>query len=264
MESLHIPYSIEGRNTKKQELRFLSSKLSFVQTQGNIPQSSQAIYACLEDMSNSDTMLTLPSSKDQITDRQGRPFRGHTDLLRSEYKGREIVMTFVSPKLNVALLSDHISLGEVEKYLEDDKLESVLKSALEGFSGIRKIKRVFVAGVNPHCGEGGIISGFDSALQTKLEAAESSLSDVSIKGLFPGDTILFNPVERDTLFVFAFHDQGLAPFKLMNGLTGINLTLGLPFRRVSVDHGTAFDLFGKNAASYQGMLYLMDEVLSWE
>lgn len=259
LESLKLPWAIESEC-----LRLLSGRLQLRET-GVVPtQTAAALYAALGDMEGEDILLTLPSSKDQITDKNGgRAYKGHTDWLRGLFPDRDLVMSFVSPRLNVALLTDHTALGDVEKELSPDIFIQRLKTASSKFSQYKNIRRIYVSGANPHCGEDGLISRFDQRLQTALDRVSSQL-DTPAMGLYPGDTILFNPINSQTLFVFSFHDQGLAPFKLMNGFTGINLTLGLPFARVSADHGTAFDLYGKNRARYQGMLYLMNEVLGWE
>lgn len=226
--------------------------------------TSSALHKAIEDTRKDDILLTLPSSKDQIQSKNGnKTFKGHTDLFRRLYPDNDILMTFVSPHLNVVLLSDHVALSEVEFELSKLDLNRVFETINEGFKGILKIQNVFVSGINPHCGEGGIISSFDHDFQESLNSAASNFKNLQIRGLYPGDTTLFNHLSKQSLFVFAFHDQGLAPFKFMNGLTGINLTLGMPYKRVSVDHGTAFDLFGKNQAGYQGMLYLLNEVLLW-
>lgn len=263
LDTLNLPYSIRGNR-----LEVLNSTLSFVDVaeHSSLPETSQALYKALDEMTASDILLTLPSSKDQIQGKNGEAYKGHTDLLRDYFSSlsSSVIMSFISPRLNVALMSDHISLAQVEGYLNGIGLRNFIGECLKELKGIACIKNIYVAGVNPHCGEDGLISKFDAKLQEQLRMAQKEFKDVLIHGLLPGDTVLFNPISKENLYIFTFHDQGLAPFKLMNGLTGINLTLGLPFKRVSVDHGTAFNLFGKNQASYQGMSYLLDEILSWE
>ena len=134
---------------------------------------------------------------------------------------------------------------------------------LNNISNIRNIKEVYFSGINPHCGEDGNISITDIIINAAIKKLVLSFPDIDFHEMLPGDTLHFSIKNKEQLFVYAFHDQGLAPFKLKYGLTGINLSLGLPFKRVSVDHGTAFNLYGKNQANYNGMLYLLDEVKNW-
>ncbi|MEX0797874.1 MAG: 4-hydroxythreonine-4-phosphate dehydrogenase PdxA [Bacteriovoracaceae bacterium] len=247
----------------KNQLSLLNSRLTLKLVEERLPLTTEALFASLDDMSPQDILLTLPSSKDQITSRSGAPFKGHTDFLRSAYSDPDITMNFLAPRLTVALLTDHIALREVEQNITRESIERKISLTIREIKPIRNIDQVFFSGVNPHCGENGIISGFDKVIGEGIDLLRPQFPHIKFYGPFAGDTVLFNQCSPNNLFVFASHDQGLAPFKLMNGLTGINLTLGLPFKRVSVDHGTAFDLYGLNKANYQGMLYLMDEAIKW-
>lgn len=258
LNSLALPFGIMD-----DELHILSCKIKLRLLNGGVSQTSKALSLAIEDMETSDILLTLPSSKDQILSENSKTYKGHTDFFREIYPNSNIVMSFVSPKLNSLLLTDHISLSQVEQALSPSKFIDIIRVGLTGLRGIRTIQKVFIAGVNPHCGENGIISSFDNTLVKPIQELQAEFGDIDFNGLIPGDTILFNPISPEHLFVFPSHDQALAPFKLYNGLTGINLTLGLPYRRVSVDHGTAFDLYGKNTAGYQGMLYLLNELFDW-
>lgn len=245
----------------KKHLEYYGSKLKVEYVSGPGKATSLAIHKALEGIKSDDILVTLPSSKEQITTKEGLPTKGHTDLFRKIYPSCEIVMSFVSPHFNAALLTDHVSLKEVESEL-GDPFKKIIQ-AIKGLNEVRSIEEVFIAGVDPHCGEDGIIGTFDQGLKNTVEKVRKALPELKIYGPLPGDTILFNAPSARRCYLFPSHDQGLAPFKLANGLTGINLTLGLPFKRVSVDHGTAFDLYGKNQAGYQGMLYLLDEVTAW-
>ena len=258
LNSLALPFEI-----KDDELSILSCRINLRLLNGGVSQTSKALSLAIEDMETSDILLTLPSSKDQILSESGKVYKGHTDYFRKIHSNSEVVMSFVSPKLNSLLLTDHISLSQVEREVSPSKFKDIIRAGLIGLRGIRTINKVYIAGVNPHCGENGIISSFDSTLDKPIQELQTEFEGIEFNGLIPGDTILFNPICPEHLFVFPSHDQALAPFKLYNGLTGINLTLGLPYRRVSVDHGTAFDLYGKNTAGYQGMLYLLNEILDW-
>tara|TARA_Y100000780_G_scaffold232593_1_gene268159 strand:- start:15225 stop:16133 length:909 start_codon:yes stop_codon:yes gene_type:complete len=254
----NLPFQID-----RDHVVILSNKLKVNFVGALLSQTTDSLNTALERMENNDILLTLPSSKDQIVC-NNRVYRGYTDYLRHMFPEQAVIMSFVAPHFNVALLTDHIALKDIESNLTPSNFKQRVQASIDHFLKIKQIEEVFIAGLNPHCGEDGIISGYDSKLQDVVIEIEQAYPGLKIRGLIPGDTILFNAQKDTTLFIFPFHDQALAPFKRLNGLTGINLTLGLPFRRVSVDHGTAFDLYGKNKASYQGMIYLLEEVISWK
>lgn len=244
------------------QVKILSNTLKVKFVDHKLSQTTDSLNEALKNMKNEDVLLTLPSSKDQIVCKN-RVYKGYTDYLRALYPSNHIIMSFVAPQFNVALLTDHIALKDIEKHLTPNIFLNRTLASINNFLSIKPIKDVYIAGINPHCGEDGIISGYDSLLQDEVLRIEEQFPKLKIKGLIPGDTILFNAQSDSSLFIFTSHDQALGPFKRLNGLTGINLTLGLPFKRVSVDHGTAFDLYGKNKASYQGMSYLLEEIISW-
>jgi 4-hydroxythreonine-4-phosphate dehydrogenase len=104
----------------------------------------------------------------------------------------------------------------------------------------------------------------DNEISKSIVRLKQKFSNISFLGPIAADTLFFNQHDSNTLFIYAYHDQGLSVFKQHNGLQGINLTLGLPFIRVSPDHGTAFELYGKDRANYLGMNYLLDEILKWQ
>lgn len=275
--TLHCNYStlqncLELCNIKGQirdnELYINSSTLSLTNIDtvkpDSLSQTMKSLQSAIKIITQKDILLTLPSSKDQIT-ANSKAFSGHTDFLRKSYPEHELTMSFLSPKLNVALLTEHIAIDNVQSSLLDLDLVKKLSAILKQFNSIRPFSTVFIAGLNPHCGEGGLIGTYEEkTFNSIIDRLKFQHPELNIFGPIPGDTILFNGLSQQYLYIYAFHDQGLAPFKILNGLTGINLTLGLPFKRVSVDHGTAFDLYGKNAASYVGMNYLLREILNWK
>lgn len=255
--SLKVNYEIINDllhiNYKKLKLQFICE---------NDYLSTHALIEGIKSCKKEDLLLTLPTSKDQIINlKDTSKFNGHTDFFRDYFKDYSITMNFISPRLNVLLLSDHIELSKVYEALKVEDILLKFKSTLNNLKKFRNIKRIHLAGVNPHCGEGGIISKFDDNLKDLPSKLRSIYQKCEVFNFVPADTIMFNDFTNEDLIVFPYHDQGLIPFKQENGFIGINLTLGLPFIRMSVDHGTAFDLFGKNKANYQGMLYLLSEAL---
>ena len=227
----------------------------------SIPHSTLSLDYILKNISKEDVLLTLPTSKDQLIDENGNNLNGHTEYFRHFYKNKNIPMTFISPDMNVLLLTDHIDINDISSDITKDLTIEKTETVLSNFP--RSIDTVIFSGLNPHAGEGGLISSDDNVISESIEVLKSKYPKIHFSGPFPADTIHFQGFTKNKLFIYASHDQGLGPFKLVNGLTGINVTFGLPFLRVSVDHGTAFNLYGKNCASYQGMLYLLTEISTW-
>lgn len=246
-------------NSIKIDLSFLESKLEIRFTEERKLQTLSTIKHVFEIIKSEDILLTLPSSKDEF-----EGFNGHTEYFRNKYSDSNIVMSFLSPKLNTLLLTDHIPVSEISKTISVELVVNKTKNYLSNIQKIRKINQVIFSGINPHNGEDGRMGDEDKFISTAITKLKSLYPNISFKGPLPGDTISFEEFTNEKLFVFSAHDQGLAVFKQFNGLLGINLTLGLPFLRVSPDHGTAFDMFGKNKANYLGMNYLLNEILKWK
>lgn len=218
----------------------------------------------LDRIKPSDILLTLPTSKDQLKF-ENKNYNGYTEYLRYKYKNSNITMNFLSHDQSILLLSDHISIEQVPNNLSEENILEKTITTLDLLPALRNIKKIYFAGIDPHCGENGLISKHDSVFQEVLPKLRERYPEFDFYGPLPADTIhlkFHNTINK--LFIYAYHDQGLNPFKLRNGLMGINLTLGLPFIRLSVDHGTAFDLFGKNRANYLGMSYLVNEIVNWQ
>lgn len=194
-------------------------------------------------------LFTLPSSKDQFQ-YDSTQFSGHTDYFRKRYKSNDITMMFHSLNSNIMLLTEHISLASVANTITDSLISNKLDQVL---STLRKYEicspqRIYLAGINPHCGEDGIIGDEDSVL---FNFASKSKLNISV---VPGD-VLASKLTTADLGIYIYHDQGLSYFKYQSGLLGLNISCGLPYLRVSVDHGTAMDLAFKNSADYSGCLY---------
>jgi 4-hydroxythreonine-4-phosphate dehydrogenase len=225
-------------------------------------QTIAAMNLAISKITNSDILLTLPSSKDQFI-LDGNVLSGHTEYFREIYKNSSISMNFISKDMITTLLSDHIPISKVSKYLTEDLILNKIQITIDSILKIKKISEVIFSGINPHCGEDGLMGDEDKRVENSIKKLKSMYSEIIFTGPLPGDTMHFNHKDSSQLLVYAYHDQGLTIFKQYNGLTGINTTLGLPFIRVSPDHGTAFNIAGKNEANYLGMNYLLNEILSW-
>ncbi|MEM7681124.1 MAG: 4-hydroxythreonine-4-phosphate dehydrogenase PdxA [Planctomycetota bacterium] len=197
-----------------------------------------------------DALVTGPISKSAWAMAGFGRYPGHTEFLQARTKSRRAVMMFESPGLRVALASVHLPLMDLRNYLTIGRVFDAIDLGVEACRrmGVER-PRVGVAGLNPHAGEDGLFGDEERRLiQPAIEMARSSGADV--QGPFPADT-LFTPnrLSRFDLIVAMYHDQGLIPVKMLAFDQAVNVTLGLPVIRTSVDHGTAYDLVGQNKAN---------------
>jgi len=185
----------------------------------------------------------------------GLPWSGHTDLLAHLTGAADVAMLFYSEPLRVVLATIHIPLAEVPRALTKASLERTI--ALTGRElprfGLAR-PRIAVCGLNPHAGEHGLFGAEEQqAIGPAIEACREKGVDVS--GPFPADTIFVRAQRGEFDCVVAcYHDQGLIPVKLVAFGRAVNVTLGLPIVRTSVDHGTAFDIAGKGIADPDSMV----------
>ena len=195
-----------------------------------------------------DAIATAPVNKEAFA-LAGLPWTGHTDLL-AHLTGRDrAVMMFYAAELRVVLATVHVALAEVPRLLTRELMDFLLDltaAELPRFGCPRA--RIAVAGLNPHAGEHGVIGTEDDAvLRPAVEAARGRGIDAS--GPWPADTLFSRAVRGEFDAVIAcYHDQGLIPVKLVAFGRAVNVTLGLPIIRTSVDHGTAFDIAGRGVA----------------
>jgi 4-hydroxythreonine-4-phosphate dehydrogenase len=179
----------------------------------------------------------------------GYPWKGHTDLLAHLCQVTDVAMLFWSERLRVVLATIHVPLAEVPRLLTRDRLLGVLRltaSSLPRF-GIRA-PRIGVAGLNPHAGEGGLLGSEDAAVIAPAVAAVRA-EGIDATGPVPADALFVRAARGEfDVVVACYHDQGLVPVKLIAFGRAVNVTLGLPIVRTSVDHGTAFDIARKGVA----------------
>ncbi len=210
-----------------------------------------------------DALVTAPINKYNIQADDFK-FPGHTDYLNQELEG-DALMLMVQDNLKVGLLTDHIAINEVAAHLTEEliikKIETIKQSLIKDFS-INKPK-IAVLGLNPHCGDGGVIGKEDDLV---LKPA--------LKKIFEKGTLVFGPFAADGFFgsnqyerydaiIATYHDQGLIPFKTLSFGNGVNYTAGLNKVRTSPDHGTAYDIAGKGIAefnSFKEAIYLAIDI----
>ena len=185
----------------------------------------------------------------------GLPWKGHTDLLAHLTGSARVAMMFWSEPLKVVLATVHVPLADVPRMITPDLLHGMidLTAAEMPRFGIRS-PRLALAGLNPHAGESGLLGDEDERV-LKPSVEEARRRGVDIRGPYPGDTIFVRASRGEFDAVIAcYHDQGLIPVKLLAFGESVNVTLGLPIIRTSVDHGTAFDIAGTGAADPSSMI----------
>ncbi|MBJ6724710.1 4-hydroxythreonine-4-phosphate dehydrogenase PdxA [Geomesophilobacter sediminis] len=211
----------------------------------------EAARLCLEGKAHA--MATAPINKESMNS-AGHHYPGHTELLAEITGGHEVVMMLAGDKLRVTLVTIHEALADVPRLVTRERILSTIEITHRALTRwFAPAPRLAVLALNPHCGEGGMFGKEDKEIITPAvrEARERGIDAVG-------------PLSADTLFHFAargdydgvvcmYHDQGLIPLKLLHFDDGVNVTLGLPIIRTSVDHGTAYDLAGTGKASAASM-----------
>jgi 4-hydroxythreonine-4-phosphate dehydrogenase len=212
-----------------------------------------------------DAIVTAPLCKEALH-LAGYPFEGHTEMLAHLSGMRDGVMMLAHGNMRVSHVTTHCALAEVPARLTPQRLRRVLDVTLQALYalGIRE-PRVAVAGLNPHAGEGGILGKEDGAVIAPV-IAEYVAAGHAVTGPWPGDTVFIKlRAQQFDAVVAMYHDQGHIPVKLLGfsidpatgvwqAVSGVNITLGLPILRTSVDHGTAFDIAGTGRASAESMV----------
>lgn len=194
-------------------------------------------------------IVTAPISKSVIAQR-GMVFTGHTEYLEEKTHSSEVVMMLGCESMNVALVTTHLPLKDVSAAITKDKLRhviSILHHDLKSKMGFAQPK-IYVCGINPHAGEDGTLG--TEELDTVIPVLnELRAQGMDLVGPLPADTIFQRKYLKDAAAILTmYHDQGLPVLKYVGFDSGYNTTLGLPFIRTSVDHGTALDLAGKACA----------------
>jgi 4-hydroxythreonine-4-phosphate dehydrogenase len=196
-----------------------------------------------------DAITTAPINKEAIR-KAGYKFHGHTEILARRTKTKDYAMMFVSDRLWVMLVTTHLPLREVSRHLDKKKIVKIIKMAHETLSRVREGKpKIGVAGLNPHAGEAGIFGNEEKRI-IRPAVEEARKLGINVKGPISPDAIFY--LANSGMFdivIAMYHDQGLIPLKLLSFNRSVNVTVGLPFVRTSVDHGTGFDIVGKGWAN---------------
>jgi 4-hydroxythreonine-4-phosphate dehydrogenase len=204
---------------------------------------------------NVDAIATAPINKRALF-LGGYSFPGHTEFLAHLTSAEEYAMAFVSANLRIVLLSTHVPLSEAIRLVERDRIMRVVNLThreLERW-GIER-PRIAVAALNPHGAEGGLFGVEEASEMVPAIEASREFDDINVQGPFSADTVFLRASRGEFDAVVAcYHDQAMIPVKCLSFGEAVNVTLGLPFIRTSVDHGTAFDIAGKGVAEHSSMV----------
>ncbi len=203
-----------------------------------------------------DAITTCPINK-QAMNAAGYPFAGHTELLAHLVQASSVNMMFLGSKWKIVLVTTHLPLREVPKWITLDRVLSTIRMTDEGlkkYFGVPHPK-IAVLGLNPHSGEEGLL-GEEEQREIIPAISRAKSQRIMAEGPFPADSFfdLSNPASFDVV-ISMYHDQGLIPIKMSNFKEAVNFTLGLPFIRTSVGHGTAYDIAGKGLADPTNLIH---------
>jgi 4-hydroxythreonine-4-phosphate dehydrogenase len=221
--------------------------------------AARAVLRAVQDarVGRMDAIVTAPLNKESLH-AAGYPWPGHTEMLAEASGAKDVAMLFLGGGLRVALLTIHRALRTVPDAVTREEVERVVRLLDRELPRLgAPARRIAVCGLNPHAGENGL---FGDEERTVLAPAVVALRQegVQVSGPYPSDSLFVRAARGEfDAVVAAYHDQGLIPVKLLAFGHAVNVTLGLPFVRTSVDHGTGFDIVGKGQADAGSLLAAM-------
>lgn len=240
---------------------------------GRLAYNAVAIAVRLALQGSVDAICTAPLNKEALN-LAGHHYAGHTELLADLTGARDSVMMLAHGNMRVSHVTTHTALSNVPKRVTPQRIRRVVELTNDALRrlGLQQ-PRIAIAALNPHAGEGGLFGSEDMDV-TRPTVEALSAEGYAIEGPIPGDTVFvkLRAGQYDAV-VAMYHDQGHIPVKLLgfsvdpatgqwNALSGVNVTLGLPIIRTSVDHGTAFDIAGKGIASERSLLDAIDYAIN--
>jgi 4-hydroxythreonine-4-phosphate dehydrogenase len=208
-------------------------------------------------------MVTLPMNK-EATQLSDPHFTGHTELIGEVCGVEDVTIMLVSDQLVVTHVSTHVSLSTAIARAKKERISTIIRLTCEAMRRLKENPRIAVAGLNPHAGENGLFG--NEEIREIIPAVKWARSQgMPVEGPFPPDTLFYMAVRKKKFdaIVCMYHDQGHVPLKLLDFEGGINVTLGLPIIRTSVDHGTAFDIAGQGVASIGSFLRALEFAVSF-
>jgi 4-hydroxythreonine-4-phosphate dehydrogenase len=234
------------------DYEFTPSKPSILSGKASILYLEKAVKDILQ--KKADALITLPISK-EFTVQAGFKFAGHTDYLAKVSKTDNYCMVLMCDELKVALITTHIPLKEVVNNISKEKVINTVLLVNDELKKKFKIKnpKIALLGINPHAGDGGTIGKEEEEI-LKPAVIELRNQGLNVSGPLSADTA-FNRYKEFDIYIAMYHDQGLIPLKLMCFKKAVNITFGLPFIRVSPDHGTGFDIAGRLIADPSSFIH---------
>lgn len=270
--SLHITKSIEQLNTKRPNIMVVweedvEIKMGEANEQGG-KYAFKSLEAATKDLKDGKlkALVTAPLNKNTVNN-ELLPFKGHTEYLAQQAQTSDYLMMLVGGELKMGLVTGHLPLREVASKLSTDlilrKIRLMNKSLKQDFGGQKP--KIAVLGLNPHAGDNGLLGHEEKdVILPAIEAAKAE--GIMAVGPYSADGFFGARQYRNFDGILAmYHDQGLIPFKYFSFTDGVNFTAGLPFIRTSPDHGTAYDISGKNNADESSMrnaLYLALDIIA--
>ena len=206
-------------------------------------------------------IVTAPIHKEAMR-LAGFHYPGHTEILVDFSRTKDFAMMLMNNDLRVILVTIHLSLREA---IEQVTIEAELRTIRLAYQAMTQLgiekPRIAVAGLNPHAGEHGLFGAEDETI-IKPAIQQARAEGIEVSGPWPGDTVFMNARKGQFDIVVAqYHDQGLIPVKYLGVDEGVNVTVGLPFVRTSVDHGTAFDIAGTGKASHASLRVAIEQAV---
>ncbi len=201
-----------------------------------------------------DAVCTAPLNKEALH-AGGHKYPGHTEILAELSGTEDYAMMLTAPNLRVIHVTTHIGLVDAIERVTPERVYTVIRLAHETLvrAGIER-PRIGVCGINPHAGENGLFGYGEEERQIAPGVARALADGIAVAGPLPADTLFFRAARGDFDVVVAmYHDQGHGPIKVLGLEAGVNITVGLPYIRTSVDHGTAFDIAGTGEAEEGSM-----------
>jgi len=203
-------------------------------------------------------IVTLPMNK-EATGRTHPGFIGHTEAIASLCGTDDYAMMLATEDVAVTHISTHVSLAEAISRVTSARIDTVIRLTHQALAQFLPRPRIAVCGLNPHAGEGGLMGGEDRDIIAPAIAVARS-AGLEVTGPHPADTVFYQAIHNDAHdgIVCMYHDQGHAPMKLVGFESGVNVTIGLPIVRTSVDHGTAFDIAWQGKAFTDSLGHALD------
>jgi len=241
--------NIDDINTKTEKLEDISPYIDGLIAYKSIKYAAQLVKEKIFK-----GVVTLPVNKKNINLIDNN-FTGHTEFFRDFWEQKDVFMCFISKKINILLITTHIPLVKVSENLNEKNVENAILNAISLKERLNLKKEICFLGLNPHAGEQGLLGYEEIWIKKIIDKINEKFKKVIIIGPIPADTAFTKRnINKYSIFIALYHDQGLIPFKMLAFEDGVNLSFGMDYIRTSVDHGTGVDLIGKKIASLKSFI----------